>query len=72
MAKEKEVKTSKLTTLKNNVVDAVVGVANLADVSARGISAYVLFFSTDSLTLHAVAAVLVISTAHKALKLSMK
>lgn len=71
--KEKtETKVSKLSTIKRNVVEAVVGVANLADVSSSGVAAYVLWFSTDSLTLHGVSVVLVVFTAVRALKLSMK
>lgn len=55
-----------------NVKNSVIGVSRLAFISATGIGAYVLWFSTDSLTLHVVSAVLVVRTAIDALKMSQK
>lgn len=69
--KEKQSKaTKKPSQFFTNIKKSVVGVSRLAFVSATGVGAYVLWFSTDSLTLHVVSAVLVVRTAIDALKMS--
>lgn len=53
-----------------NIKQSVCGVARLAFITATGTAAYILIFSTDSMTLHIVAGVLVVRTAIDALKMS--
>lgn len=66
----KENKESKFTKFKNEVVASVVGVTKLAFITSTGVAAYVLAYSTDSLTLHAVSVVLCVRVALDALALS--
>lgn len=53
-----------------SIKQSVCGVARLAFITATGTAAYVLIFSTDSMTLHIVAGVLAVRTAIDALKMS--
>ena len=65
----------KMAGVKNfwaNLKNAVVGVARLAFISACGVASYVLWFSSDSLTLKVVAGVLAMGTAVQALAMSSK
>lgn len=51
---------------------AVVGVARLAFISATGIAGYILWFSSNSLTLKVVAVVLAVRVAYDALAMSTR
>ncbi len=75
MSKVKETKVEKPSKVKNFIAEfkvGVAGVSQLAFVSAGGVAAYTLWFSTDSLTLHVIAALLAVRTAVDALYMSTK
>lgn len=63
---------NKINKAWNELAQAVAGVTRLTFLSATGIAAYVLFFSSNSLTLKVVAGVLAVKTAVDALALSTK
>lgn len=65
-------KTNKAKSFFTDLSTAVVGVSRLAFIAAGGIASYVLWFSTDSLTLKVVSAILATQTAVQALAMSTK
>lgn len=69
---EATTKPRRLGAFVQEVVVATQGVGRLAFLSANGIGAYVLWFSSDSLTLKVVAGVLAVQAAVQALAMSTK
>lgn len=67
-----ESKDSRIKNLGHEINVAVQGVTKLAFIAACGVASYVLWFSSNSLTLKVVAGVLVVHTAVMALALSTK
>lgn len=69
-AQVKEVKNSKFRKFASDVQSACIGITHLAFISANGVAAYVLWFSSDSLTLKVVAGILALHAAVQAVKMS--
>lgn len=74
MAKQnkKEILKSRIASFLTEVREAAKGVLKLAFLSANGIGAYVLWFSSDSLTLKIVALGLAVETTVQALAMATK
>jgi hypothetical protein len=62
----------KLKQIKSEILKTLTGITELAFIVANGTAAYVLWFSTSSLTLQGIAVILAIETSVMALKLSRK
>lgn len=70
--KEVATKQPRLKNIVNHVKEAIVGITRLAFLSAAGVSAYVLWFSSDSLTLKVIAGISAVHAAVIALAMSTK
>lgn len=74
MQKTKKTKKTESPKKGNNFIktvkESVLGISRIAFITATGTASYVLWFSTDSTTLHIIAGILAVRTAIDAIKMS--